>query len=91
MISQIYLVKYGSYVGYASTYKEAIELEERYKTYTENSGAFSITENEMRDYRDKHKPTVLKSDDSLNAIQKETATKDVNVTSLFENGNHNAK
>ena len=91
MLSQIYLVKYGSYVGYASTYKEALELEERYKSYTEESGAFSITENEMRDYRDKHKPTVIKSDDSLSAIRKETATKDVNVMRLFENGNHNAK
>ena len=83
------MVVYGSYVGYAPTYADAIELEERYKTYTEESGAFSITENEMRDYRDK--PTVLKSDDSLNAMRKETATKDVNVTHLFENGNHNAK
>ena len=91
MIRQIYMVVYGSYVGYAPTYQEALELEERYKSYTEESGAFSITENEMRDYRDKHKPTVIKSDDSLSAIRKETATKDVNVMRLFENGNHNAK
>ena len=73
MISQIYLVKYGSYVGYASTYKEAIELEERYKSYTEDSGAFSITTDELSDYRDKHKPTVLKSDNGLSAIRKETS------------------
>ena len=74
MIRQIYLGEYGSYVGHASTYKEAIELEERYKTYTENSGAFSITENEMRDYRDKYKPTVLKSDGCLNAMRNETSS-----------------
>ena len=47
MISQVYLVKYGSYVGYASTYEEALELEKRYKCYTENSGAISVTADEM--------------------------------------------
>ena len=31
MISQIYLVEYGSYVGQASTYEESLELEKRYK------------------------------------------------------------
>ena len=88
MIRQIYLVEYGTYVGYASTYKEAIELEERYKTYTEDSGAFSITENEMRDYRDKHKPTVLKSDFCLSLERTETVAK--GVTRLYENGKHKA-
>ena len=61
MISQIYLVEYGSYVGKASTYEEALELEKRYKCYTEGCGPISITADEMRKYRDKHKPTVLKS------------------------------
>ena len=86
MISQVYLVKYGSYVGYASTYKEALELENQYKCYTENSGAISITADEMRDYRDKHKQTVLKSDGCLSAAQKETEPK-----GWFEYGKHKAK
>ena len=88
MISQIYLVEYGSYIGYASTYEEAIELEKQYKTYTEDSGAISITENEMHGYIDKHKPTVLKSDGCLSASLKETATK--GASRLYENGKHNA-
>ena len=75
MISQVYLVKYGSYVGYASTYEEAVELEKQYKCYTENSGAISISADEAREYRDKHKPTVLKSDNCLSAAQTETETK----------------
>ena len=76
MISQVYLVKYDSYVGYASTYEEAVELEKEYKCYTENSGAISISADEMREYRDKHKPTVLKSDNcSSAATQKETEPK----------------
>ena len=75
MISQVYLVKYGSYVGYASTYEEAVELEKQYKCYTENSGAISITADEAREYRVKHKPTVLKSDGCLSAAQKETEPK----------------
>ena len=76
MISQVYLVKYGSYVGYASTYEEAVELENQYKCYTENSGAISITADETREYRDKHKPTVLKSDNCLSAAaRKETEPK----------------
>lgn len=58
MITQIYLVEYGSYVGHASTYEEALELEKQYKCYTENSGPISITEDEIREYRDKNKPTV---------------------------------
>ena len=86
MISQVYLVKYGSYVGYASTYDEAVELENQYKCYTENSGAISITADEMRDYRDKHKQTVLKSDGCLSAAQKETEPK-----GWFEYGKHKAK
>ena len=75
MISQVYLVKYGSYIGYASTYEDAVELEKQYKYYTENSGAISITADEAREYRDKHKPTVLKSDECLSAAQKDTEPK----------------
>ena len=75
MISQIYLVEYGSYIGYASTYEDAVELEKQYKCYTENSGAISINAVEMREYRDKHKPTVLKSDECLSAAQKESEPK----------------
>lgn len=86
MISQVYLVKYGSYIGYASTYEEAVELEKQYKCYTENSGAISITADEMREYRDKHKPTVLKSDDCLSAAQTETEQK-----GWFEYAKHKAK
>ena len=86
MISQVYLVKYGSYVGYASTYEEALELENQYKCYTDNSGAISITADEMREYRDKHKPTVLKSDNCLSAAQKETEPK-----GWFAYGKHKTK
>ena len=86
MISKVYLVKYGSYVGYASTYEEAVELENQYKCYTDNSGAISITADEMREYRNKHKPTVLKSDNCLSAAQKETESK-----GWFECGKHKAK
>ena len=88
MISQVYLVKYGSYIGYASTYEEAVELEKQYKCYTENSGTISITADEAREYRDKHKPTVLKSDNCLSAAhaQKETESK-----GWFEYGKHKAK
>lgn len=75
MISQVYLVKYDSYVGYASTYEEAVELEKQYKCYAENSGAISISADEAREYRDKHKPTVLKSDECLSAAQTETEPK----------------
>ena len=75
MISQVYLVKYDSYIGYTSTYEEAVELEKQYKCYAENSGAISITADEARDYRDKHKPTVLKSDNCLSTAQKETEPK----------------
>ena len=75
MISRVYLVEYGSYVGYASTYEEAVELEKRYKCYTENSGAIYITADDAREYRDKHKPSVLKSDECLSAAQKETKPK----------------
>ena len=75
MISQVYLVEYGSYIGYASTYEDAVELEKRYKCYTENSGAISITADKVRDYRVKHKPTVLKSDGCLSAAQKKTESK----------------
>ena len=85
MISQVYLVKYGSYVGYASTYEEAVELEKQYKCYAENSGAISITADEARDYREKHKPTVLKSDNCLSAARKETEPK-----GWFEYGIHKA-
>lgn len=46
MISQIYLVEYGSYVGKASTYEEALELEKRYKCYTEDCGPISISADE---------------------------------------------
>ena len=74
MISKVYMVKYGSYVGYTSTYEEAVELENQYKCYT-SSGAISITADEAREYRDKHKPTVLKSDNCLSAAQKETEPK----------------
>ena len=88
MISQIYLVEYGSYVGYASTYEEAIELEKRYKSYTEDSGAISITANEMHGYIYKHNPTVLKWDGCLSASRKETATK--GASRLYENGKHKA-
>ena len=86
MISQVYLVKYGSYVGYASTYEDAIELEKQYKCYTENSGPISITEDEMREYRDKHKPTVLKSDSCLSSVLTETVAK--GVMRLYENGKY---
>ena len=75
MISKVYVVKYDSYVGYASTYEEAVELEKQYKCYAENSGAISISADEAREYRDKHKPTVLKSDGCLSATQKETESK----------------
>ena len=85
MISKVYLVKYDSYIGYASTYEEAVELEKQYKCYTENSGAISITADEMREYRDKHKPTVLKSDNCLSAAQKETDPK-----GWFKYGKHKA-
>ena len=86
MISQVYLVKYGSYVGYASTYEEALELENQYKCYTDNSGAISITADEMREYRDKHKPTVLKSDNCLSAARKKT-DEDL-LSRWFEYGKH---
>ena len=86
MISKVYLVKYDSYVGYASTYEEAVELEKQYKCYTENSGAISITADEAREYRDKHKPTVLKSDGCLSASQKETEQK--SWSSLLGYGKH---
>ena len=86
MISQVYLVKYDSYIGYASTYEEAVELENRYKSYTENSGAISITADEAREYRDKHKPTVLKSDGCLSAAQKETEPK--SWSSILGYGKH---
>ena len=85
MISQVYLVKYGSYVGYASTYEEAFELENQYKCYTDNSEAISVTADEMRDYRDKYKQTVLKSDNCLSATRKETEPK-----GWFEYGKHKA-
>ena len=85
MISQVYLVKYGSYVGYASTYEEAVELENQYKCYTDNSEAISVTADEAREYRDKHKPTVLKSDNCLSAARKETEPK-----GWFECGKHKA-
>ena len=88
MISQIYLVEHGSYIGYASTYEEAIELEKRYKTYTEDSRAISITANEMHGYIDKHKPTVLKSDGCLSATQKETEPK--GWSSILGYGKHKA-
>ena len=77
MITQIYLVEYGSYFGHASTYEKALELEKQYKCYTENSGPISITEDEMREYRDKHKPTVLKSDFCLSSAITETVAKGV--------------
>ena len=86
MISQVYLVKYGSYVGYASTYEEALELEKQYKCYTENSGAISITADEAREYRDKHKPTVLKSDNCLSAAQKDIEPK--GWSSILDYGKH---
>ena len=86
MISQIYLVEYGSYVGQASTYEEALELEKQYKCYTEDSGPISITADEMREYRDKHKPTVMKSDFCLSSVRTETVAK--GVTRLYENGKH---
>ena len=85
MISQVYLVKYDSYIGYTSTYEEAVELEKQYKCYAENSGAISITADEMRDYRNKHKPTVLKSDNCLSTANKETEPK-----GWFEYGKHKA-
>ena len=85
MISKVYLVKYDSYIGYASTYEEAVELEKQYKCYTENSGAISVTADEMREYRDKHKPTLLKSDNCLSAAHKETEPK-----GWFEYGKHKA-
>ena len=88
MISQIYLVEYGSYVGQASTYEEALELEKRYKCYTEDCGPISITADEMRAYRDKHKPTVLKSDFGLISARTETVAK--GVSRLYENGKHKA-
>ena len=69
------MVKYDSYIGYASTYEEAVELEKQYKCYTENSGAISITADEARYYTDKHNPTVLKSDGCLSAVKKETEQK----------------
>ena len=75
MISKVYMVKYDSYIGYASTYEEAVELEKQYKCYAENSGAISITADEAREYRDKHKPTILKSDECLSATQNETEPK----------------
>lgn len=80
------MVKYDSYIGYASTYEEAVELEKQYKCYTENSGAISITADEAREHRDKHKPTVLKSDGCLSAAQKETEQK--GASSFFDYGNH---
>ena len=86
MINQVYLVKYDSYIGYASTYEEAVELENRYKCYAENGGAISVTADEMRDYRDKHKPTVLKSDECLSAAQKDTEPK--GWSSILGYGNH---
>ena len=77
MITQIYLVEYGSYVGHASTYEEALEMEKRYKCYTDDSGPISITEDEIREHRDKNKPTVLKSDFCLSSVLTETVAKDV--------------
>ena len=77
MISQIYLVEYVSYVGQASTYEEALELEKRYKCYTEDCGPISITADELREYRDKHNPTVLKSDFCLSSERTETVAKGV--------------
>lgn len=86
MISKVYLVKYDSYIGYASTYEEAVELEKRYKCYTENSGDISISADEIREYREKHKPTVLKSDGCLSAAHKETEPK--GWTSILGYGKH---
>ena len=86
MISKVYLVKYDSYIGYASTYEEAVELENRYKCYAENGGAISVTADEMRDYSDKHKPTVLKSDGCLSAAQKENEPK--GWSSILDYGKH---
>ena len=86
MISKVYLVKYDSYIGYASTYEEAFELENQYKCYTDNSEAISVTADEAREYRDKHKPTVLKSDECLSAAQKDTEPK--GWSSIFGYGKH---
>ena len=86
MISKVYLVKYDSYIGYASTYEEAVELEKQYKCYTENSGAISISADEGCEYREKHKPTVLKSDICLSATQKETEPK--GASSFFDYEEH---
>ena len=86
MISQVYLVEYGSYIGYASTYEDAVELEKQYKCYTESSGAISITADEAREYRDKHKPTVLKSDECLSVAQKDTEPK--GWSGILGYGNH---
>ena len=88
MISQVYLVKYGSYVGYASTYEEAVELEKQYKCYAENNGAISITADEAREYRDKHKSTVLKSDGCLSAAQAQKETEPKGWSSILGYGKH---
>ena len=88
MISKVYLVKYNSYIGYASTYEEAVELEKQYKCYTENSGAISISADEMREYRDKHKPTVLKSDNCLSAAQAQKETEPKGWSSILGYGKH---
>ena len=88
MISKVYLVKYDSYVGYASTYEEAVELEKQYKCYTENSGAISISADEAREYRDKHKPTVLKSDECLSATQAQKETESKGWSSILGYGKH---
>ena len=88
MISKVYLVKYDSYVGYASTYEEAVELEKQYKCYTENSGAISITADEAREYRDKHKPTVLKSDNCLSAAQAQNENEPKGWSSILGYGKH---
>ena len=88
MISNVYMVKYGSYVGYASTYEEALELENQYKCYTENSGDISITADEAREYRDKHKQTVLKLDNCLSAEQTQKENEPKDWSSILGYGKH---
>lgn len=50
MIKQVYYVEYGAYNGYASTEEEAKKLEEKYKTYTENSGPITSNVRSFDDY-----------------------------------------
>lgn len=51
MISTIYRVVYGSYIGYADTLEEAEKLEKKYKVYSDNNEPISSVIKTYDDYR----------------------------------------